>query len=228
MTTVSPIFPASPPPPGDFAHHSQIDLAQYPAKLRRYRLGLALYIISVIMLFVGFSSAYVVRRGIPTFEAASGTYSTQREPLHLPIGLLLMNTLILLGSSVAAEMARRASQVNWANREEREEEEGVASGWIRFSLSLSLGFIVGQGFAWHMLRSDGQFLVSGARTAFFYVLSGTHAFHAIVGIALLAWIVLRERRWLPARRFLAVDLTAWYLHAMTALWIYLFAFLMFA
>jgi heme/copper-type cytochrome/quinol oxidase subunit 3 len=48
-----------------------------------------------------------------------------------------------------------------------------------------------------------------------------------VGIALLAWIVQRQRRWLPARRFLAVDLTAWYLHAMTVLWIYLFAFLMF-
>jgi cytochrome c oxidase subunit 3 len=180
---------------------------------------------SVIMLFVGFSSAYVVRRGIPTFQAATGTYSTQWEPLHLPVGLLLMNTLILLGSSLAAEMARRASQTN---RAKREEKEGTASAWIRSSLSLSLGFVIGQGIAWHSLRSDGDFLVSGARTAFFYVLSGTHAFHAIVVIALLASIVLRQRRWLPARRFLAVDLTAWYLHAMTALWIYLFAFLMFA
>jgi cytochrome c oxidase subunit 3 len=95
-------------------------------------------------------------------------------------------------------------------------------------LSLASAFVVGQGIAWHSLRSDGHFLVSGARTAFFYVLSGTHAFHAILGTALMTWIVLRQGRWFPASRFLAVDLTAWYLHATTALWICLFAFLMFA
>jgi cytochrome c oxidase subunit 3 len=226
MTTAPTVIAGSPGPPHDGSvPGSQIGLHDLPAKLGRYRLGVALYIVSVVMLFVGFSSAYVVRRGIPTFEAATGAYSTQWEPLHLPVELLLVNTLLLLGSSVALENSRRRSRVSWASREE---QKGSILGWILLSLSLSLGFIMGQGIAWHMLRSDGHFLASGARTAFFYILSGTHAFHAIVGIALLAWIVLRQRPWLPARRFLAVDLIAWYLHAMTALWIYLFAFLTFA
>ena len=213
MTTAPPTISPSLPPPGGFFLRSQVDLDEWPAKLRRYRLGLGLYIASVIMLFVGFSSAYIVRRGIPTYEAATGTYSASWEPLQLPLTLLLLNTVLLAGASAAIEIARR-------------KRPGL--GWLALCLFLSVGFVVGQGIVWHRLRLDGRFMQSGARTAFFYILTGTHAFHAILGVALVCWIALRLRHWQPVRRYVAIDLSAWYLHSMTVLWIYLFCFLLWA
>ena len=222
----SPILDSrSGPPPDELFVHLRLDRHDLPKILRRYRLGLALSIASVVMLFVGFSSAYIVRRGISTYEAATGAYSSSWEPLKLPVALLLVNTLLLVGASIAMEIARRKSQVSAFSRE-REKHGG--SGWISFSLLLSLGFVMGQGIAWRRLRLTGLFMSSGPQTAFFYVLTGTHALHAVLGIALLAWIAVRQRHWLPIRQYVAVDLTAWYLHSMTVLWIYLFCFVMWA
>ena len=186
--------------------------------LRRYRLGLALSVSAILMLFIGFSSAYVVRRGIPTYDPGTGAYSAAWEPLVLPIGLLAINSLILVGASVTMEMARRTVRI--VGRK-------PASIWINVSLLLSVGFIAGQGIAWGLMRSRGGFLSSGASTAFFYVITGTHALHALVGVLALGWIAIRHTTWVAWRRYLAVDLTAWYLHSMTVLWIYLFCFLLF-
>jgi cytochrome c oxidase subunit 3 len=225
MTTVPPTISPSLPPPGGFFVGSQVDLDNWPAKLRRYRLGLGLYVAAMVMLFVAFSSAYIVRRGVPSFETATGTYSLNWEPLRLPLGLLSINTLLLAGASASAEFARRKG---YAWEHGSREETISTSRWIGVALLLTLGFVLGQGIAWRSLEQRGLVLSSGARTAFFYLLTGTHAIHAIVGMVILAWIAFRYSRWLPSRRLIAVDLTAWYLHSMTVLWVYLFVFLMVA
>jgi cytochrome c oxidase subunit III len=100
--------------------------------------------------------------------------------------------------------------------------------WIPVTLLLGLGFLAGQGFVWITLRSDGHFMTTGARSAFFYVLTGTHALHSILGILAVTWIAIRYRQWPAYKRYLGIDLTAWYLHSMTVLWVYLFGFLIFA
>jgi cytochrome c oxidase subunit III len=222
MTTAPPaISPALPPPDGSLVD-SRVSLDDWPAELRRYRLGLGLYVAAVVMLFVAFSSAYIVRRGVPSFETTTGTYSLNWETLQLPLGLLSINTLLLAGASAAAEFGRRKGSA-WAHG--GREETSSTSRWIGVALLLTLGFVLGQGIAWRSFEQSGLVLSSGARTAFFYLLTGTHAIHAIVGIGILAWIAGRYSRWQPTRRLIAVDLTAWYLHSMTVLWVYLFVFL---
>lgn len=209
------------PPRNGSIQNSRIDLHHLPGNLRRYRLGLALYVVSLIMLFVAFSSAYIVRRAIPTYQVANNAYSATWEALKLPVRLLLLNTLLLIGASIAVDSARRSAR-DWAFAGNGNRSKPLL---VLLALLLNVAFVAGQGIAWHMLRSQGQFLISGARTAFFYVLTGAHAIHAILGILALALIVFRQKSWPPARRFLAVDLAAWYLHTMTLLWIYLFCFL---
>jgi cytochrome c oxidase subunit 3 len=195
--------------------------------LRRYRLALALWVASIVMLFVGFSSAYVVRRGIPTYETATGAYSAMWEPLRLPLGLLIVNTLILIAASVAIEMARRGSRAHF---DADAENQPITSSWmwIPLTLLLGLGFLAGQGFVWIALRSDGHFMTTGARSAFFYVLTGTHALHSILGMLAVTWIAIRYRQWPAYKGYMGVDLTAWYLHSMTVLWLYVFGFLIIA
>src|SRR5271166_5666847 len=76
-------------------------------RLRRARLGLLVALTPVLMLFVSFTSAYVVRQGLPTFDP--GTNSVVRDwlPIPLPNTLFLINTIVLLASSVTVEFARR-------------------------------------------------------------------------------------------------------------------------
>src|SRR5437016_4638753 len=72
----------------------------YGARLRRARLGLICAIVTVSMVFISLTSAYVVRQGLPTFDAASSSYVRDWGEVHLPWLLLFINTVLLVVSSV--------------------------------------------------------------------------------------------------------------------------------
>lgn len=226
MSVLSPISSAdiSGGTPIQFGPTVACDEAEFPALLRRYRLGLALFVAAVVMLFVGFSSAYVVRRSIPTYDARTGAYSSAWEPSRLPVALLFLNTCLLVGASGALEVVRRRARLRTLRREDFDRGTGV---WLNAALLLGTGFLVGQGIAWRLLSASGQLLTTGARTAFFYVLTGTHAVHAVLGILALLVIAVFRARMSLLQSYLAVDLTAWYVHSMTSLWVYLLCFLLF-
>lgn len=212
-------------PPVDGRIDHEIASVDFRAKLRRCRLGLALYIVSLAMLFVGFSSAYVVRRGVPGYDSQTGSYSSSWEPLKLPVRLLFLNTVLLCLASLSIEIARRRLPVSSALRDQSKRSE---PRWIVLSLFFALAFVAGQLAAWHKLILDRHLLNSGPRVAFFYVFTGTHAFHILSAIVLLTALASAYSRCNRTTRVMAVDLTAWYLHAMTLVWAYLFVFLLFA
>src|SRR6267378_7401530 len=81
----------------------------YGMRLRRARLGLLVALIPVLMLFVSFTSAYVVRQGLPTLDPRTNNLIRDWIPVALP-RLLLLNTFVLLVSSVSMELARRQHQ----------------------------------------------------------------------------------------------------------------------
>src|SRR5216684_3431858 len=81
-------------------------LPDYATRLRRARLGLLVALTPVLMLFVSFTSAYVVRQGLPTLDPRTNSLIRDWIPVALP-RLLLLNTIVLLVSSVSMELARR-------------------------------------------------------------------------------------------------------------------------
>src|SRR5580704_12875967 len=81
-------------------------LPDYATRLRRARLGLLVALTPVIMLFVSFTSAYVVRQGLPTFDPRTNAMVHDWIPVALP-RLLLVNTGVLALSSLFMELARR-------------------------------------------------------------------------------------------------------------------------
>src|SRR5216683_3733476 len=81
-------------------------LPDYATRLRRARLGLLVALTPVLMLFVSFSSAYVVRQGLPTLDPRTNTLVRDWIPVTLP-KLLLINTGVLILSSAGMELARR-------------------------------------------------------------------------------------------------------------------------
>ena len=153
------------------------------------------------------------------------------HPIYLP-PILYLNTAILLLSSLTMEWARRN-----IFRELDVLEEWLGLGkpalrralpWLGATLLLGVLFLAGQVTAWRQLTAQGfafdQF--STPASYFFYVITGLHAVHLLLGvlglIACLSVLGLFRR---VEYRQVAVDTTAWYWHAMGLAWLLLFAVL---
>ena len=79
----------------------------YERRLRRARLGLIVATAPILMLFLTFATVLVIRRGTSTFDERTNTYTRDWIRVTLPTGLLLINTVVLLASSITVEVARR-------------------------------------------------------------------------------------------------------------------------
>jgi cytochrome c oxidase subunit III len=204
----------------------------YGERLRRARLGLVLGLTAVLMLFVGFTSALLVRKGLPSFDAQTNTYSRDWTTTRLPWTLLLVNTAVLLLSSVTMEFARRAitrraalAPVKSIPGISLDDEHGFP--WLGMTVVLGLGFLAGQLLLWEILRAHSFFVNTNPSSSFTYLLFATHAIHLAGGVLALAYAA--SASWLlhkpiEAQR-IVVDVTAWYWHFMALLWIYILVLL---
>jgi len=185
------------------------------------------------MLFVSFTSAYVVRQGLPTYDPRTNQLLRDWIPVKLP-ALLLFNTLVLAVSSAAMELARRQSQFATATAREvspPEHPAGEAGNipWLGFTIALGLLFLVGQWMAWKRLAASGYYVATTPGSSFVYLLTAAHAIHLMGGVvALLVAALFRLLERPVATRSIVVDVTAWYWHFMAALWVYILCLLEFA
>jgi|SRR5580704_6448130 cytochrome c oxidase subunit 3 len=225
--------PAPPNGGGDDGGFQDSGLPNYGVRLRRARLGLICAIATVCMVFVSLTSAYIVRRGLPTFDDSSRTYFRDWSEVQLPWVLLAINTAILLISSLTMEGARRDIARRAALAPVRS-IPGVSLGeernfpWLGVTVVLGLGFLVGQWIAWGELKSRGFFVATNPSSSFVYLLTAVHAVHLTGGIVALLWAGVSSLQHKPIEgRRIVVDVAAWYWHFMAALWIYVFALLAF-
>src|SRR5215470_10595737 len=208
----------------------------YATRLRRARLALLVALIPILMLFVSFTSAYVVRQGLPTLDPR--TNQLVRDWISVPLPqLLLLNTFVLLLSSVGMELARRqtkfaaaAAAAPGAKSAETVSPRAEAKApWLAFTIALGLLFLVGQWMAWKQLAANGFYVSTTPSSSFVYLLTGAHAIHLMGGVlALLTAGVFALLQRPLATRSIVVDVTAWYWHFMAALWVYILCLLEFA
>ncbi len=194
----------------------------FEARLRRARLGLLVGLVGIVMVFISFTSAYVVRQGLPTLDPGTNTLVRDWFSIRLP-SLLFLNTVVLLLSSGSMELARRQALRNFRN----EAESGIP--WLALTVLLGLCFLIGQWTVWQKLEAGGFFISTNPSSSFVYLLTGTHAVHLLGGVLTLLFAcgaaLLRQ----PAEsRAVVVDVAAWYWHFMAVLWIYIFCLLKFA
>jgi cytochrome c oxidase subunit 3 len=187
----------------------------------------------VLMLFVSFTSAYVVRQGLPTLDPRTNQLVRDWIPVKLP-ALLLVNTGVLLLSSVGMELARRqikreaaTAPAGTVDADYGREENKIP--WLAMTVVLGLLFLAGQWTAWRQLAANGFYVSTTPSSSFVYLLTGTHAVHLMGGVlALLVAGVFSLLRRPVATRSIVVDVTAWYWHFMAALWVYIFCLMKFA
>lgn len=218
------------PPIQDGGDHGRPGLPDYGTRLRRARLGLLVALIPVLMLFVSFTSAYVVRQGLPTLDPRTNNLISDWIPVALP-RLLLLNTFVLLVSSMSMELARRqirARAVRASTSTRVSSGEQIQIPWLGMTVVLGLAFLFGQWTAWKQLAANGFYVSTTPSSSFIYLLTGTHAAHLLGGVVALfiASVAALLHRSLKTRS-IVVDVTAWYWHFMALLWIYIFGLMKF-
>jgi len=171
--------------------------------------GVWVVLASIAMTFAAFTSALIVRQG----------GATDWRHLTLP-GILYLNTVVLLLSSVALEVARR--QVG-AFMRGRSPQVTNPARWLYVTLFLGLLFVAGQYVAWLQLRSRGLFLATNPNSSFFYVLTAVHALHVSGGLGGLVRVIHRLNK--SVLRKSTLDATSHYWHFMDVLWVYLLVLL---
>jgi len=210
------------------------DRPNYSERLRRYRLGLVLGLSSVVMLFVSFTTAYVVRKAGAVWDPAHNDYVSNWVPLDLPVDILLVNTFVLLLSSTTLEMARRRAAEDVAlapiaNIPGIRADCNHSLPWLWTTIVLGLGFLGGQAYAWLLLEHMNRSFALNASSSFFFILTGVHAVHLLGGILALLYAGITS--WLhkpPETRRMVIDVASWYWHFMGILWLYVFGLLYFA
>ena len=176
-----------------------------PAPVGTGLLGVAAFLAAVTMLFLAFTSAYLVRRQETGWLEFAAPW------------VLWLNTAVLLSSSVT---------LDWARRRIRSGDVAGLRGGVEATATLGLLFVLGQVVAWRQLAAQGLFLTTNPHSSFFYVLTAVHGVHLLGGIAALALVLVRT--WsgrYTAQNHAGVTNCATYWHFMALLWVYLFVLL---
>lgn len=131
------------------------------------------------------------------------------------LGLPLINTLILVSSSISLTIAHKAII--------QEHYKKVVNGLI-ITVLLALVFVVLQGFEYyHAYKDLGLTLNSGIYGTTFFLLTGFHGIHVIVGSIMLIVILLRaKRKHFSQQQHFAFNAAAWYWHFVDVVWLVLF------
>ena len=163
---------------------------------------------SMIMLFAGLTSAYIVRQ-------AEGNWLY----FSLPATFWYSTAAILL-SSLTVNMAMQSIKAN---------EQTKASSFLFVSLFLGLVFAALQFVAWSQLVDAGVYFAgnrSNPSGSFMYVITGLHFAHLVGGlIALLITSIKCSVGKYTSNNYLGISLLAIYWHFLDLLWVYLFLFL---
>jgi cytochrome c oxidase subunit III len=199
--------------------------------LTRCRMGLGALLVGDMIFFFCLILAFYAKQHASNMQI-DDQYILDWRPLTVP-PILWINTAILALSGVTMEMARRS-----VFRELDAMEEWLGLGrptsrralpWLVATLILGCLFIAGQLVAWRQLYGQGVFMASNPNSHFFYLVTGAHTLHLMLGVAavLTALIALGSSRRLEVRQVI-VDIAGWYWHVMGVLWMFLFGLLLLA
>ena len=165
-----------------------------------------LFIVASIMLFAGFTSAYIVRRGEGNWE------------LFRLLAFFYINTFVILVSSVFMQLSLVHA---------RKENFPKLKIFLNFTLVLAIAFCAGQLYAWKQMVQDNVFFAfSNPSNAFVYVISGIHLTHVLAGMIFIFSIIIQAHKFKVNKEdYLYISMCATYWHFIGILWVYLITFL---
>ena len=187
-------------------------VAEHNARTARsYKLLLIFAMISIVMLFAGLTSAYVV----------SKSRRDWLQNFELP-QTFLWSTIVILLCSVTFFLAKKSIQ-----RDDRKS----TSLYLLLTLALGTTFVYFQLEGFNILFKNNLFPTGSAGSvtiSFLYILVLVHLAHLFGGIISLLIVIYNHfKQKYNSSQYLGIELGAMYWHFLDFLWIYLFLFLYF-
>lgn len=214
----------------------------YDAQMdRSFRQGMGWFIFSEVMFFAAFFGAlfYVRTFALPWLdgEGAKGVAAllwpdfvaswplmsppdpaiSGPEQTFSPWQLPLVNTLILVASSITLTVAHEGL---------KEGERATTRNWLAATLLLAFSFIIIQGVEYYEAYAHyGITLEAGIYGATFFLLTGFHGAHVIIGATILTVMLVRVLRGhFASDDHFGFEAACWYWHFVDVVWIGLFLF----
>ncbi|MFM8453611.1 MAG: cytochrome c oxidase subunit 3 [Gammaproteobacteria bacterium] len=209
---------------------------------RSFRWGMAWFIFSEFMFFAAFFGALFYIRNVslpwlggfgdrgesnllwPQFKATWPLLNNPNPELFGNIkhamgawGLPFINTLILLSSGIT---------VTWAHHGLRTKNQKALTLGLFLTFMLGFIFLGLQAYEYiHAYRDLDLKINHGIYGATFYMLTGFHGLHVLMGSIMLVIIWLRslKHHFTPQKHF-AFEAVAWYWHFVDVVWLFLFVF----
>ncbi len=164
-----------------------------------------LFMVTIVMLFAAFTSAYIVRQ-------SEGNWVVFELPL-----MFYYSTGILLVSSITIHLA-------YINAK-RDNLSALKLATI-ITFILGLLFIYTQFNGWKSLVEQGVYLVGNPSGSFLYIITGLHGAHIIAGIIFLSILLFSTIKYkVHSKNMLLMEMSATFWHFLDILWVYLFIFL---
>ena len=192
--------------PGHDDHHHGPPAANQSSRVETQLLGMMLFIISEIMVFGAFFTAYFFIRVVHDGQAPPHWF-----PIHghsLPKAVAGVNTAILISSSIT---------MHWA-------QTGIKNG-NRFALKAGMLTTFLLGFTFLFIQINEYVHIGFAPQDFaqgtvFYALTGLHGAHVFIGLTLLLFVVIRAfRGHYSSGEHRGVNVPGIYWHFVDVMWI---------
>ena len=178
------------------------------------RYGMALFISSEVMFFVSFFWAYFNFFFFPSHMGYQhvAVWPPQNITTIDPFAIPLLNTMLLLLSGTT---------ITWAHHALIEEDRrGLVMG-LGCTVLLGIAFLGGQSFEY--THSPFNFYHGGIFPSVFFIATGFHGFHVIVGTSFLIVNFFRAvKGQFNVKRHFGFEAAAWYWHFVDVVWLFLF------
>ena len=182
------------------------------------RVGMVLFIVSEVLFFFAFFWAYFWGALYYPSPEEVEAYTWLPEGAH-PVetwDVPLLNTLILLLSGCT---------VTWAHHAVREGDNRTGAKALALTVMLGVIFTGFQAYEYvHTIHSPAGFTISdGIFGSTFYMATGFHGFHVIIGTTFL--LVCTMRAWYAhfrPNKHVGLEAAAWYWHFVDVVWLFLF------
>ncbi|MEY3059414.1 MAG: hypothetical protein RL000_766 [Bacteroidota bacterium] len=176
-------------------------------KIHPHKFTLWVAIGSILMMFAGLTSAYIVKRSQASWLM-----------LEIPV-IFWYSTAAILASSVTIQLSLKALKAR---------EMMAYKRWLMITAVLGVLFLVLQIVGFKQFGANDIRLIgagSNASYSFLLAISGLHGLHVLGGVIALVVIAIQALR-VASRSYNTVPLevAATYWHFVDALWIYLFIF----
>ena len=198
------------------------------------RYGMVLFIASEVMFFVAWFWIFFemalfhghragIGESIPEVQAAWATWPPKGIETVPAFQLPLVNTLTLLLSGTTVTWAHHALQVG---------DRKAAKTGLLLTVLLGVMFTSIQAYEYHHILEHKYFFGgegaenSGLYGSSFFMATGFHGFHVLIGTIFLTVCLLRliNGGFTPQKHF-GFEAAAWYWHFVDVVWLFLFAFI---